>query len=195
MKRTVFIIPGYRHQATDKAYKEIARRLKKEGYSPILVNIPWKQTTISENTRYFLKKYRNKKTRNSYLLGFSFGAIIAFLASTKVSVSGLILCSLSPFFKEDLPKFSDNVFSPLKAERYQDFSRLHCATLAKKIKAKQIHLLYGTKEASSLKKRVADTYDKIPTAHKYLISIKEVEHNIGDIRYINKIHQIAKEIN
>lgn len=194
MKKTIFIIPGYRHRTTNKAYKEIAKSLKKNGHDPVLVSIPWKETTISENTKYFLKKYKTRKTRNSYILGFSFGAMIAFLASTKVSVSGLILCSLSPYFKEDLSKVCDRPLSPLATQRYQDFSGLHCATLAKRTRAKQIHLLYGAKEARSLIRRVKNAHSQIASTQKCLISIKEVGHNIGDRRYLNKIHQIAKEL-
>lgn len=191
-RKAVFVIPGFKHSPKNKAYKEIAKILKKEGYRPILVNIPWKQTTISQNTELFLKKYKKINTGKKYILGFSFGAMIAFIASTKVSVSGLILCSLSPYFKEDL---SERRISSINKERFLDFSNLHCKTLAKQIKAKQIHMLYGAKEERSLKRRVNEAFDQISSAHKYLIPIKETEHNIGDKKYLNKIHQITKQLN
>src|SRR5688572_2041642 len=101
--KSIFIIPGYRHVPTQKAYQAIAALLKDAGYDPILVTIPWKKRTISENTEYFLKTYKKVHTKK-YILGFSFGAMIGFLAATKMSVDGLILCSLSPFFQEDLPQ-------------------------------------------------------------------------------------------
>lgn len=104
--------------------------------------------------------------------------MIAFIASTKVEVCGLILCSLSPYFKEDLPS-----------------SRFHCDTVAKKTKAKQILMLYGAKEAKSLIKRATEAFDQISSAHKYLIPIRETEHNIGDKKYLNIIHQVAKVLN
>ncbi|MBI2074790.1 MAG: hypothetical protein HYT83_03050 [Candidatus Levybacteria bacterium] len=194
-EKTVFIIPGFKHKPTNKAYKEIARMLKKEGYKPVLINVPWKQTTISENAQYFLKKYKKINTKKKYMLGFSFGAMIAFIASTKVSASGLILCSLSPYFKEDLLKASTRFLSSITQQRYRDFSKLHCASLAKKIKAKKILMLYGAKEEKSLIKRVNKAYSQIPSRRKYLISIKKVEHNIGDRRYLHTIHQIARELN
>lgn len=187
-KKTIFIIPGYRHTPTHKAYKEIAKVLQNEGYSPILIAIPWKQTTISENTKYFLKEYKKIHRKKKYILGFSLGAMIAFLASTKVEVSGLILCSLSPYFKEDLQKVSNSL-------RYQDFSKLHCATLAKQIKAEQILMLYGSKEARILIKRVKEAFYQISSKQKYLFSIKETDHNIGDKKYLRTIHQVAKELN
>lgn len=194
-KKTIFIIPGFRHKPKNKAYKEIAKILKSEGYSPILVTIPWKQTTISQNTKYFLKFYNKINTKKKYILGFSFGAMIAFIASTKVSVSGLILCSLSPYFKEDLLKMNIQKVSLIKKLRYDDFSKLDSVALAKQTKAKQILMLYGAKEAKSLIKRVTVTFDQILSTDKYLIPIQETEHNIGARKYLNKIHQIAKQLN
>ncbi len=176
--KTIFIIPGFRHHPKHKAYKAIAKILKSEGYLTVSVTIPWKQTTISQNTQYFLKEYKKIKTKKKYILGFSFGAMIAFLASTKVEVYGLILCSLSPYFKEDLPS-----------------SNFHCAQVAKQTKAKQILMLYGEKEAKPLIKRVNQAFYQIPSPHKYLVSIKKTEHNIGDKRYLHTIHQAAKVLN
>ena len=177
-KKTIFIIPGYRHVPINKAYLALFDTLKGEGYDPILVNIPWKKTTISENTAYFLAQYRKVTTKKKYILGFSFGAMIAFLAATKVNPSGLILCSLSPYFQEDLPN-----------------SPLNCAMLAKKIKAKRIMMLYGSKEAKSLINRVNEAYDQILVTEKSLFKIKAADHNIGDKRYLQTIHQVAKVLN
>ena len=201
-RKIVFIIPGFGHRPTNKAYTEIAEILKKEGYRPIPIAIPWKQTTISENTEYFLKEYKKRLLRQNkttarkkvYILGFSFGAMIAFLAATKIRVSGLILCSLSPYFKEDVVNVKNNWISTIKKQRYQDFSKLRYKALAKKVKANQILMLYGAKETKPLIKRVTAMFRQISSPHKYLIPILKTEHNIGDRRYLYKIHQIAKEL-
>lgn len=191
-KKTIFIIPGYRHIPTQKAYQSLSEILRTEGYNPILVTIPWKAATISANTQYFLKTYKKLQTGKNYILGFSFGAMIAFLAATKIRVDGLILCSLSPYFKEDLPKKKFKLRSPIQAERYEDFSNLHFASLAKKIKAKRIHLLYGSKEARVLIKRVTDAYEQIELEEKHIQRVESADHNIGDKRYLQTIHQVAQ---
>lgn len=193
-KKTIYIIPGFKHQPTQKAYRDIAKKLKKEGYYPILVRIPWSRTTISQNTEYFIREYKKIKRQKKYILGFSFGAMIAFLASTKVETHGLILCSLSPYFKEDLKKIDDDLSSSAMKNRYQDFSKLRCATLAKKTKAKQILMLYGAKEAKTLIHRVTEAFNQLSSKHKYLIPILETEHNIADKRYLQKIHQVASAL-
>lgn len=192
-KKAVFIIPGFRQKPTNRAYKEIKRILKSEGYFPILVNVPWKGSTISENTKFFLKVYKKIKARKKYVFGFSYGAMIAFIASTKVGASGLILCSLSPYFKEDISKMRKKV-SSLFARRYQNFSKLHCESLAKKIKAKKIFMLYGTKEARSLIRRTKDAFGQISSYQKYLIPILKTDHEIGSRRYLTTIHQAAREL-
>lgn len=194
-RKPVFIIPGFKQRSQNKAYKEIAKILKTEGYFPIPVSIPWRQTTISQNTEYFLKKYKKINARKKYILGFSFGAMIAFIASTKVNVSGLILCSLSPYFREDLPKVNSRWNSLITPQRYEDFSNLHCATLSKQIKAKKTLLLYGSREAKSLIKRVKCAFYQISSPQKILISVKETDHNIGDRRYLYMIHKAAKNLN
>lgn len=194
-ERTVFVIPGFRQQPKNKAYKQISKILRSQGFSPILVKVPWKQTTISENTTYFLKKYKSVKAKKKYILGFSFGAMIAFLASTKVKTSGLILCSLSPYFKEDLYSAKNIAIQSTTPKRYYDFSQLHCEALVKKVKAKQILMLYGARETRSLKKRVTETFAQIDVDEKYLLSIKETEHDIGDRRYIYTITQAVRELN
>jgi esterase/lipase len=194
-KKTIFIVPGYRQVPTQKAYQSLSEILRDEGYEPILVTIPWKKTTISENTEYFIKTYNKIKTKKKYILGFSFGAMIAFLAATKISVDGLILCSLSPYFQEDLPKKKTFFRSPIQADRYNDFSQLHFTTLAKQLKTKKIHLLYGSKEAKSLIKRVTTAFEQINLEEKYMEAVKSVDHNIGDKRYLHTIHQVAKQLN
>lgn len=190
--KAVFIVPGFRHNPKNKAYKTIARMLKKQGYHPILVDIPWKQTTISQNTEYFLKEYKKIKAKEKYILGFSFGAMIAFIASTKVNVSSLILCSLSPYFKEDIKKTKNKLNSSLKTKRHNDFLSLNCKILAKQIKAKQVLMLYGKEESKPLIKRATDTFYQIPSIEKYLISVKNTKHNIGDYRYLETINYFSK---
>lgn len=194
MKKTVFIIPGFKHRPSTKAYKSISRILKKEGYLTVLVSIPWKKTTVSENTEYFLREFNKVKRKKKYILGFSLGAMVAFVASTKVRTSGVILCSLSPYFQEDVAIVKRRLMSPLMIERYDDFDKLHSKTLAKKIKTKQIHMLYGAKEARSLKRRVNETFGHISSTRKRLIQIKKTEHTIGSMRYLQTIHQVARDL-
>ncbi len=189
--KNVFIIPGFGHKSSGKAYKNIAGILKEEGYSPIPVSISWRKNTIRQSAEYFLKKYKlfltkKSKRQKNYILGFSYGAIIAFIAATKIQVDGLILCSLSPFFKEDLPK-------KISKKRLKEFFlETNCYDLISQIKTKQVHMLYGINEAKPLIKRVNETFNHIQSPRKYLTAISKTEHNIGDKRYLYQIYKTAQ---
>lgn len=190
--KAIFIIPGYRQSATSKTYQEIAATFRNEGFSPILVKIPWKNSTISDNTEYFLEKYKKIKARRKYILGFSYGAMIAFITTTKVSASGLILCSLSPYFKEDLPKKTTAAQSMLMIDRFNDFQKFHSGKIAKATKAKKVLMLYGAQESLPLIRRVVKTFSKIPSK-KHLIKVSRTEHEIGNHRYLNAISKATHE--
>lgn len=183
-KRYIFIIPGFRQSVISRAYKNLASLLKEEGYAPVPVKIPWKNSTILENTEYFLKKYNKISSKEKYILGFSYGAMIAFIAGTKVASRGLILCSLSPYFKEDIDTRTNLAKSQLAQQRYEDFLKLKCQDLAKKLKSKQVLMLYGTLEARILINRVSSAFKEIQTKNKLLVKIKKAEHDISNKKYM-----------
>lgn len=182
---TIFILAGYRQQPTQRAYKQIALILKKQGFRPVPIPLSWANTTISANTDYFLKRYKRIRVKKKYILGFSFGAMVAFLASTKVSVAGLILCSLSPYFTEDLPKRE-------LPRRYADYANLHFGSLSRLIKARQIILLYGSNEAKALIRRVNDAFVTIPTERKYVYQVRDTGHEIGNRQYLLRIKEVVQ---
>lgn len=200
MKRQkyVFIIPGFRQSIGQKGYSYLRQNLKKEGYIVVPIRVPWKGSTITDNTTYFLEKFSEKiekykiSSKNIYFLGFSYGALIAFLAATKIHVAGLILCSLSPFFKEDLPKILPKNSSSLQLKRLTAFANLHGKKLAKKIKAKSVMMLYGANESKPLIARVTKTFKQIPSIDKYLFSIQNTQHNIADKKYVSAIQYATK---
>lgn len=190
----IFIIPGFRQKPTQKVYKQLSSLLKTRGFTPIVVPVDWRQKTISENSEYFLKMYKKIPSSRKYVLGFSYGAMIAFVSATKLPVQGLILCSLSPYFKEDLDNLSRSEYSTLPELYYQDFSKLQFNTLSKKIKAKKLFMIFGMKEELPLIIRSIDTFHTISAESKYLIAIRNTYHNISDKKYLRAISYISHEI-
>lgn len=191
--KIVFIIPGFRHKIGQKAYLLLKRKLKTDGFVVAPIAMPWRGSTITDNTTFFLKKCNEKlaklkiSSKDVYLLGFSYGALVAFLAATKIPVSGLILCSLSPFFKEDLPKTLPKNVSLLEEKRFVEFAKLKVRILAKKIKAKSVCMLYGEKESVRVIKRSKLTFGSLLSKNKYLFSVQKTDHSISDKKYINAI--------
>jgi len=178
---------------SQKGYTLLRSTLKRDGFTVVPVAIAWKGSTIADNTGFFLKKYTEKLARlkissnEVYLLGFSYGALVAFLAATKIRVAGLILCSLSPFFKEDLPKNLPKNSSVLQIKRYEAFSQLRGRKLAQRVKAKSVCMLYGEKESVSTINRSKKTFTSLLAKKKYLFSIQKTDHSIADKKYINAI--------
>ncbi|HVT01384.1 MAG TPA: alpha/beta hydrolase [Patescibacteria group bacterium] len=189
--RTIFIIPGFRQNPKSTTYKRVARLFEKEGFRVVSIEIRWKNKTISQTVEDFIEVYKSFKYEEKYILGFSYGAMIAFIAGTKIKSDGLILCSLSPFFSEDLK--TNKSRSIIMKKRYTDFAKLRADLLSKKLKTKKVLMLYGTQEATSLIKRVKNTFENIDT-EKTLIKIKS-DHEIGSTRYINTIQKISTSFN
>lgn len=192
--KVIFVIPGFRQKTTSNAYKTLAKVLKSEGYYPVLVRIPWRNSTISQNSDYFLNKFKKYEAKKTYVLGFSYGAMIAFIASTFVKTDGLILCSLSPYFKEDVSLSQKKSVSTLTKLRLKDFAKHSCSRLAQETKARQIVILYGTEEATSLIRRATRAFNQIQKRKKYIIPILKTEHNIGDKKYLQTIELAARAI-
>lgn len=176
------------------AYKNIAKMFATSGFHPVLVDISWKGTTISTNVEHFLKKFKKSPASKKYILGFSYGAMIAFIAAAEVKVEGLILCSLSPYFSEDLKDLKNKNLSSLARLRYEDFAKFNSGSIAKKTRAKQILMIYGASEARALVARVKKTFDQINLSQKSLISIARTEHEIGSAKYMGTIREAAASL-
>ena len=86
------------------------------------------------------------------VIGHSFGAAAAFVSATRCNPNQLILCSLSAYFQEDLPKYdnSDWIYAHMGKKRHQDFKTLSAKKIAKEIVAKNIHteIICGKMEES-----------------------------------------------
>ena len=109
--KIVYIIPGFGEKVTDRDYKKISFFAKKEGYLVVPVPIIWNNRTTS----HWLTQFRelvNKKGENAVVVGFSFGAYLSILASKEFNFKKLVVCSLSPYFSEDLKSFPKLFFIP-----------------------------------------------------------------------------------
>jgi hypothetical protein len=117
--------------------------------------------------------------------------MIAFIATNKIETDGLILCSLSPYFSEDLKNKRSKIKSQLEKKRFNDFMKLNNTDFAQKLKTKKLLMLYGKQEAKALIKRVNETFENVNIQNKHLIPIKNAEHNIADKKYLHKIEEAA----
>lgn len=98
MNKVAFIVPGYSELTSEEKYQKIAGYFKEANMTPVMVDIDWKRKIMSDYVQEFLIKYQQKKAEENIFWGFSFGAMICFITSSRVKVDIQILCSLSPFF-------------------------------------------------------------------------------------------------
>lgn len=189
MNKVVYIIPGFSESTKQKAYQEIAKFFKRRKFKSISVKLSWKYKTMSDYINQFMGQYKYNK--NVYLFGFSFGAMISFICSTKINPKALILCSLSPYFKEDLPYIKNSWRSFIGKKRFNDLKKYSFSKLIRQVKCKTI-LLAGSKESPELLKRVNDANKKLKNSK--IIIIKNAKHKISQKEYLDAIKNLVFKI-
>jgi len=192
MKSEVFIIPGFKHSSLSPDYQKIGDIFKDKGIQPNYVEIPWKNTTIAGNLAFFLDIYQRSKADRKYVLGFSFGAVIALLAATKASFDTIFLCSLSPYFPEDLPTLRKSWISSIGKGRLNDFKSFNTKALTSNIKAKTF-ILYGADEGIEIEKRATTTFRQLSVV-KELIRVADSKHDIGNKNYHSEIKKLVGKL-
>ena len=189
MNKIVYIVPGFRESTKQKAYQEISKFFRRRKFKPILVKIPWKYKKMSDYVNYFMKQYKDDK--NAYLFGFSFGAMISFICSTKINPKMLILCSLSPYFKEDLPHIKSSWRRFIGKKRSDDLKNYSFSKLSKQVKCKTV-IFAGSEESQLLFRRVREAKKKLKNSK--LIIIKGAKHKISQREYLKAIKDLIYKI-
>lgn len=188
MRRVAYIIPGYKHLPDQKEYQQIGRYFKEVGIEPIYITIVWNRTTLSQNLTSFLEKFNETKGDKNYVLGFSFGAVISFIASAKIDFDLQILCSLSPYFKEDLPKIKKWWVRFIGKRRYQDFYSMESINLAKKLRTSTV-LIYGSAESFFVKERAEEVFNNLRVKKELLVA-NNAKHDLSDPEYQKVIKKL-----
>lgn len=193
MSKIAFIIPGYSEsKKNNPAYYKIAGYFKQKNIKPIIVDIDWKYKTMSDYIKQFKKIYsKNKKEAEVYFLGFSYGAMVSFISSAELKPKVQILCSLSPYFKEDLPYIKEWWKRYMGQGRLADFQRISFNALAKNVSSKTI-ILAGNKEGKEVDRRVRDASKKIKNSK--LTIIPNAKHKIEQVEYLAEIRKVISNL-
>jgi len=183
MPKTFFIIPGFKSQVSDSDYTWLVTYLVKQGYVVKGVPVQWNYRTLSQNATEFLNYFNQHKTAQNYILGFSYGAVIALLTANQTNPQLLYLCSLSPDFAEDATSIPEWIKGYIGKKRYQDTQNRSAQMLAAELKSK-IVLFYGEeegKEFPALKNRSGEIAKLAQNAR--LIVVKDTPHDIKHPEY------------
>jgi pimeloyl-ACP methyl ester carboxylesterase len=185
--KTFFIIPGFKEKATDKNYAWLLAFLKTKNYKVVPVPVAWNYKTLSDNAvelLNFFKKYQGEK---NYILGFSYGAVLAMLIANEVKPKRLYLCSLSPDFSEDLKFMTSDIKKYIGKRRLSDIKNRSGRKIAKELNVPTT-IFYGKKEGSEypqLKKRCEETAKLIKNAK--LKVVKDASHQIDFPSYVDAV--------
>ncbi len=189
--KVAYIVPGLGQSSRSKPYRELANVFRGNNFQPIPVNISWKYKTMAHYLKQFYQQSQNQPRQETCILGFSFGAMIAFLSAPFVNPQALILCSLSPYFKEDLPRIPQLWKEYVGIRRITDFKKYSFNAYAKETKSKTF-IVVGDKEHSFTKKRAAEASKKISGSR--LITIQRGEHNIAQKEYQKTLEEMIAEL-
>lgn len=186
--KTVFTIAGFDlHNSSTIKLQLLNEGLRKKGYNVVPVDLTWKYKTHTQYIKEFINIYDKHKTKENIVLGNSFGAAVAFMSAPIVKPSKIYLCSLSPFFKEDRGKLSDDyAIDKFSKHRVEDFWTYSANDIAHGIVRQKIStiIVYGEKEHQTspvLVERCRQTAKII--AKSELIEIPNCPHNLSDETY------------
>lgn len=186
MAKTVYIIPGCFEKTGQPVYVQISDYFRKKRYFVKPVNIDWKNKTMSDYVLQFKSIVKKDKGKNISVFGFSYGAMIAFISASDLKPKKLYLCSLSPYFKEDLKYIPVKWKKIVGKRRIKDLNTFSFDKIACGIKSKT-YVFVGDKEGNLSIRRAKLANKKIKNSK--LIIVLAAKHDISDKNYLSKIKE------
>lgn len=191
MKKTLFIIPGFMEKSTNGRYDKLIKVFKEKSFNIIHVPIIWKYKTYTDYASQFQEFYQKNRTGNDFVLGFSYGAVVAFMTAPQIKPKRLFLCSISNTFNEDLKdmdKKRDLIIKFIGKRRFLDAQNISADKIAQEIKT-PVDIFIGEKEMANLQfKKRNYSIHKIIKQSK-LILIKDTDHEINNKEYAVSINK------
>lgn len=198
MNKVAYLIPGFGYRANNQTYLTIASIFRKNGIEPKIVDIKWHRRTMEDYVLQFMSQYDGSSKNHAILFGFSLGANIAILSSQKIKTKNLVLCSISPYFKED-KKVNNNVIWYLKP--YQMILEFLVSPAIKSMKKYSSNLLNKINYRTYIivgKQELAISVNKAKDTHKRIKNSKliltDAGHDIGNANYLKTLEAIIQKI-
>ena len=181
--RRIYIIPGYRQDRDTPWFVELKGLLEANHFQVEILDVTWNYRVMSQ----YIEEVESQlwETRQSYILWFSFGAMVALKLGQKLHFKKIILCSLSPYFTEDLDHLPVFYQRALWSRRWNDFKNNFSARLIRNTLWNSYTLIYGWDERIRLKYRASEMIKKLAIEDVWIV--EWVWHRIGNSEYIKKI--------
>lgn len=178
MQKKVYFIPGWGETKKFKYSGKIIRALEKRGAVIPLGYISKKGTTPSKNIKIILDQLK-KPTSKDVLVGFSMGALYAYIISNKIKFKKVIICSIPPVLEKDLDVFSKKEVSFLFSKK--EIEEFHKIKYAKP--KSPVIFVCGEKENKETIEKTKWLAKKFKSKS---IIIKNADHNLNN-KYIKTI--------
>ncbi|HUD11143.1 MAG TPA: hypothetical protein VMS08_01930 [Candidatus Saccharimonadia bacterium] len=185
------IIPGF-DERKDERYTELGSVFAARGIEPYFVPIDWPRTDLTRNIDQFSSYYDRYDRRKTVIFGFSVGAMIALVQSSVRPPAALILASLSPWFKEDIPTRSASHLALPGHRRMADYDKYEFSRIAPLV-VSTTYILVGEREARRLRPlmtRSQAAVELIPGAS--LTIVPDAPHDFAHPDYLSALTRIIK---
>lgn len=142
MKKTLYIIPGFGESARMAPYPKIATIAKSNGYRVVTCSPKWSRRVATDWIKELENRLKKEQAQRVTVLGFSLGAYITLNVARNFYFKKIIVCSPSPFFKDDIRHMGHSAWKFLGKKRMQDFNKYRFSTNIKS----EITFMVGEKE-------------------------------------------------
>lgn len=188
MKHILYLIPGWSEHTSQREYQKIKFHFESNGFEVVEISITWKRRVMSQYVDEFLSQCIHTKNDKVSVLGYSFGAMIAFISSKYIFYTNIYLCSLSPFFKEDMNLIPKSWKKELGLRRVEDFSSISFNEIIENWNlSTNVYLFFGEEEYHLLIRRVKDAHTNIKNSQ--LISVPSCKHQLSHKNYLVKLEE------
>lgn len=192
MAKVIYVIPGFTENTKQKRYREVLKFFRQKNFKVIEIKIKWRYKVMSDYVKEFQNQYDQHKNNDKvYIFGFSFGAMISFIVSSQLKPTAQFLCSLSPYFKEDLLRIKKYWKKCIGIKRVKDLNSISFNELAKSVKCKT-YILAGDKEGPEIAWRAEAAKKRIKISELYMIN--GAKHDISQKEYLDTIKKVVEKI-
>lgn len=188
MANILYIIPWFWQTSKSEWFNAIAQYAENLWYQVVFITIEWKRRTIFDYVQDSVNQFIHTQADKVSILWFSFWAMIAYDLASKITVDSLFLCSLSPYFSEDLSRIKWRRKQYLWKKRMDAFWKFYFLERAKTVNAKKLYLFVWENETKEIWRRIEDAKILLPFAE--IIIVPNTKHNISSQEYLKRIDEV-----
>ena len=186
----IYILPGWGDRLTDKAYKQIIAFAIAKGYKYLPIRVASRNRKFALGSNKSIKEIIRgiesqilQPAQNDIILGFSIGALMAYIIAEHIKFKYVILCSLSAVIGNELKGYDrvdvERIFS---ASQLREMAKMKYGSL----KPNRAILLYGENESKILK----NLSNKVGRRKgNSVIEIKAGEHELNQ-KYLKALKKV-----